>query len=252
LDLTTGRKDIMMNDNNNLKDHPVVSHEEWLAARIALLAKEKEFTRLREELSQQRRALPWEKVEKQYVFDGPDGKETLAELFGDRSQLIVYQFMFGPEDSEGCPHCSFWADTFNGSSIHLPHRDVSFVAISRAPLSKIEPFKQRMGWSFKWVSSFHTDYNFDYQASFLPEEAQRRTAFYNYVRTDPGLLDREGISVFYQDESGTVFHTYSCYARGIDMMNATYQYLDLVPKGRDEAGHEDPQYWVRYHDRYEN
>jgi predicted dithiol-disulfide oxidoreductase (DUF899 family) len=242
----------MINSSSDLKDHPVVSHEEWLSARTAFLAKEKEFTRLREELSRQRRELPWEKVEKQYVFDGPGGKETLAELFENRSQLVVYHFMFAPEDDEGCPHCSFWADTFNGSSIHLPHRDVRFVAISRAPLAKIEPFKQRMGWSFKWVSSFHTDFNFDYSVSFTPEEAHNRTAFYNYARTDPGPLDREGISVFYQDESGAVFHTYSCYARGIDMMNATYQYLDLVPKGRDEEGQENPQYWVRYHDRYED
>jgi len=243
----------MTNEENlAIKDHLVVSHEEWLVARTALLAKEKAFTRLRDELSQQRRALPWEKVDKQYVFDGPNGKETLAELFENSSQLVVYHFMFPPEDDDGCPHCSFWADTFNGSSVHLPHRDVSFVAISRAPLAKIEPFKKRMGWSFKWLSSFHTDYNFDYQASFTPEEAHTRTVFYNYARTDLGSLDREGISVFYKDKSGSVFHTYSCYARGIDMMNATYQYLDLVPKGRGEAGHEDPQDWVRYHDRYQD
>jgi predicted dithiol-disulfide oxidoreductase (DUF899 family) len=239
-----------MINSSGIKDHPVVSHEEWLSARTAFLAQEKEFTRLRDELSRQRRALPWEKVEKQYVFDGPGGKETLADLFENRSQLVVYHFMFPPEDDEGCPHCSFWADTSNGSSIHLPHRDVSFVAISRAPLAKIEPFKQRMGWSFKWVSSFHTDFNFDYYVSFTPEEAHNRTAFYNYARTDPGPMDREGISAFYKDESGAVFHTYSCFARGIDMMNATYQYLDLVPKGRDEDGLEDPQAWVRYHDRY--
>ena len=157
-------------ENLGIKDRPVVSHEEWLAARMALRAKEKEFTRLRDELSRQRRALPWEKVDKPYVFDGPNGKETLAELFEQRSQLIVYHFMFPPEDDEGCPHCSFWADSFNVSSVHLPHRDASFVAISRAPLSKIELFKQRMGWGFKWVSSFQSDFNFDYQASFTPEE----------------------------------------------------------------------------------
>ena len=240
------------NGNSSLKDHQVVSREEWLSARTAFLAKEKEFTRLRDELSRQRRALPWEKVDKQYVFDGPSGQETLAELFEHRSQLIVYHFMFPPEDDEGCPHCSFWADSFDGSSVHLPHRDVSFVAISRAPLSKIEPFKQRMGWGFKWVSSFQNDFNFDYQASFTPEEVHRGAAFFNYTRTDPGMMDREGISVFYKDENGAVFHTYSCYARGIDMMNATYQYLDLVPKGRDEQGLEDPQAWVRYHDRYQD
>ncbi|HLZ55652.1 MAG TPA: thioredoxin family protein [Ktedonosporobacter sp.] len=242
----------MTNNDSSIKNHSVVSHEEWISARTAFLAKEKAFTRQRAELSRQRRELPWEKVDKPYTFEGPQGQETLADLFGKHSQLVVYQFMFSPEDDEGCPHCSFWADSFNGSSVHLPHRDVSFVAISRAPLSKIEPFKQRMGWSFKWLSSFHNDYNFDFQASFTPEEASTRTAFYNYVHTDPGPLDREGISVFYKDESGAIYHTYSCYARGIDMMNATYQYLDLVPKGRDEAGQEDPQYWVRYHDRYEN
>ena len=238
------------NGNSSIKDHQVVSREEWLSARTAFLAKEKEFTRLRDELSRQRRALPWVTVDKPYVFDGPNGKETLAELFEQSSQLVVYHFMFPPEDDEGCPHCSFWADSFNGSSVHLPHRDVSFVAISRAPLSKIELFKQRMGWGFKWVSSFQSDFNFDYQASFTPEEVKSGTAFFNYVRTDPGMMDREGISVFYKDESGAIFHTYSCYARGIDMMNATYQYLDLVPKGRDEQGLEDPQAWVRYHDRY--
>ena len=238
--------------SRSIKAHPVVSHEEWLSARTAFLAKEKEFTRLRDELSRQRRDLPWEKVDKQYVFDGPSGKETLAELFENRSQLIVYHFMFAPDWDEGCPHCSFWADNFNGISVHLNHRDVTFVAISRAPLAKIESFKKRMGWSFKWVSSFQSDFNFDYQASFTPEEVQSGTAFYNYRRMDPYDMDREGTSVFYKDESGAVFHTYSCYARGIDMMNGTYHYLDLVPKGRDEEGLEGPQAWVRYHDRYED
>ncbi len=241
----------MTNDGSNgIKNHSVVSHEEWLAARTAFLAKEKEFTRLRDELSRQRRELPWERVDKQYVFDRPNGKKTLVELFENRSQLIVYHFMFPPDWEEGCLHCSFWADNFNGIDIHLNHRDVAFIAISRAPLTKIEPFKQRMGWSFKWLSSFHSDFNFDYHASFTPEEVQAGAAFFNYAQSDPGLTDREGISVFYKDESGAVFHTYSCYARGIDMMNAAYHYLDLVPKGRDEEGHEDPQDWVRHHDRY--
>jgi predicted dithiol-disulfide oxidoreductase (DUF899 family) len=239
-------------ESPDLKNHQVVSHEEWLAARRALLAKEKEFTQQREELARLRRALPWEKVEKPYVYAGPNGKQTLPDLFGKHSQLIVYHFMFSPDDDEGCLHCSFWADSFNGASLHLPHRDVSFVAISRAPLEKIEPFKQRMGWSFTWLSSFHSDFNFDFHVSFTPEEVHNRTAVYNYVRTDPGPLDREGISAFYKDESGAVFHTYSCFARGIDMMNATYQYLDLVPKGRDELDLPDPQEWVRHHDRYED
>src|SRR5258708_37207197 len=176
------------------KDHQIVSHEEWLAARQALLATEKEFTRQREELARLRRALPWEKVEEQYVFDGPRGKETLPDLFGKQSQLVVYHFMFGPDDDEGCPHCSFWADSFNAASMHLPHRDGSFVAISRAPLEKINPFKQRMGWGFTWLSSFHSDFNFDFRVSFTSEEAHHRTPLYNYVRTDSGPLDRKGIS----------------------------------------------------------
>ncbi len=242
----------MTNDSRSgIKDHPVVSHEEWLSARTAFLAKEKEFTRLRDELSQQRRALPWEKVDKQYVFDGPKGKETLAELFESRSQLVVYHFMFDPEWEEGCSSCSFWADSFNGNGVHLNHRDTTFVAISRAPLAKIEPFKKRMGWSFKWLSSGASDFNFDYQASFTPEQVKSGAVFYNYAVTDREDLDREGISVFSKDESGAVFHTYSCYARGIDMMNVTYQYLDLTPRGRDEDGLEWVQAWVRYHDRYQ-
>src|SRR5439155_1520785 len=157
------------NISSSVKDHPVVSHDEWLSARIAFLTKEKEFTRLRDDLSRQRRQLPWEKVGKQYIFDGPNGKETLAELFGRRSQLIVYHFMFSPEWDEGCPSCSFWADTFNGNVIHIAHRDVSFVAISRAPLAKIEPFKKRMGWNFKWLSSFDNDFNYDYHVSFTEQ-----------------------------------------------------------------------------------
>jgi predicted dithiol-disulfide oxidoreductase (DUF899 family) len=238
------------NGSNGLKGHPVVSHEEWLSTRTAFLAREKEFTRLRDELSRQRRELPWEKVDKQYVFDGPNGKETLAELFENKSQLVVYHFMFPPEDDEGCPHCSFWADNFNGIGVHLNHRDVTFVAISRAPLAKIELFKQRMGWSFKWVSSFQSEFNYDYQASFPPEAVQRGAVFYNYTHMDAGMMDREGASVFYKDENGAVFHTYSCYARGIDMLNGTYHFLDLVPKGRDEQGLDDPQAWVRHHDKY--
>ena len=238
------------NGSNGLKGHPVVSHEEWLSARTAFLAREKEFTRLRDELSRQRRELPWEKVDKQYVFDGPNGKETLAELFENKSQLAVYHFMFPPEDDEGCPHCSFWADNFNGIGVHLNHRDVTFVAISRAPLAKIELFKQRMGWSFKWVSSFQSEFNYDYQASFPQEAVQRGAVFYNYTHMDTGMQDREGASVFYKDENGAVFHTYSCYARGIDMLNGTYHFLDLVPKGRDEQELDDPQAWVRHHDKY--
>jgi predicted dithiol-disulfide oxidoreductase (DUF899 family) len=234
-----------------LKDHPVVPHEQWIAARSALLAKEKEFSRLREELAEKRRQLPWEKVEKPYSFVGPGGNETLAQLFGPRSQLLVYHFMFAPESEAGCSHCSFWADHFDATEVHLKHRDVTLAVISRAPLAKLEAFKKRMGWKFKWVSSGGTDFNYDFNASFKPEDQQSGRAVYNYAPGLKGPADREGISVFYKDPSGTIFHTYSCYARGIDMMNGTYQFLDLVPKGRDEDGLKSPQAWVRYHDRYE-
>jgi len=240
----------MANNGSSMKEHPVVSHEGWLKARTALLAKEKEFTRLRDELSQQRRELPWERVEKNYIFDGPRGKESLAELFEARSQLVVYHFMFNPAADAGCKHCSFWADNFNDVVVHLNQRDVTFVAISRAPLAKIEPFKKRMGWSFRWVSSAQNDFNYDYQASFTPEATQSGTVFYNYATQKMNMSDREGVSVFYKDASGAIFHTYSAYARGIDMLNTAYHYLDLVPKGRDEG--DTPQSWVRYHDQYKD
>ena len=230
------------------KQHPVVTNKEWLKARTALLAKEKEFTHLRDKLSRQRRELPWERVEKKYIFDGPGEKKSLAELFENRSQLVVYHFMFDPTSDEGCKHCSFWADNFNGIVVHMNHRDVTFVAISRAPLAKIERFKKRMGWSFKWLSSSQNDFNYDYQASFTPDAIQSGTVFYNYAKQKMNMSDREGVSVFYKDASGAIFHTYSAYARGIDMLNAAYHYLDLVPKGRDEG--DSPQFWVRFHDRY--
>ena len=241
-----------MTNRSLIDDHAVVPHEEWLAARKSFLAKEKEFTRMRDELSRERRGLPWEKVEESYVFDAPSGEVTLPELFGGSSQLIVYHFMFDPEWDEGCPHCSFWADNFNGIDPHLNHRDTTLVAISRAPLEKIEAFKARMGWSFVWVSSFRNDFNFDFDASFTPEQLHGQTTSYNFGTMDPGGEDREGASVFYKDASGEVLHTYSCYARGIDMLNGAYQFIDLTPKGRDEDGPEGPQAWVRYHDRYDN
>jgi predicted dithiol-disulfide oxidoreductase (DUF899 family) len=227
--------------DKNMKNHPVVSRTAWLAARAEHLAKEKEFTKLRDQLSQQRRDLPWERVDKEYVFDGPNGKETLSELFAGKSQLIVYHFMFDPAWEAGCKSCSFWADNFNGIDIHLKHRDVSFLAISRAPLSKLEAYKKRMGWSFKWVSSFGADFNYDYNVSFKPEEVANGNAFDSEV---------VGISVFYKDPDGTVFHTYSCYSRGVDMLNGAYHYIDLTPKGRDEAELEFTQAWVRRHDEY--
>ena len=227
-----------------------VSPEQWLSARRALLAREKEFTRLRDQLSKERRELPWVRVDEPYVFEGPQGKETLAQLFGGRSQLVVYHFMFDPAWEEGCRHCSFWADHFDGMSVHLNHRDVTLIAISRAPLGKLQSFRERMGWKFKWVSSFGNDFNRDYGVSFTPAELESGKALYNFARTDPGAPEREGLSVFFRDGSGAVFHTYSCYARGIDMVNGTYQVLDLVPKGRDEDALESPQDWVRHHDRY--
>jgi len=236
---------------DDLRNHAVVSHDQWIAARTRLLAKEKEFTRAGDEVNRLRRALPWKRVEKAYVFEGPDGKETLAELFAGRSQLFVYHFMFAPEAQEGCAHCSFWADHYDGAGLHLSHRDVTFVAVSRAPLAKIEPFKRRMGWRFKWVSSAGTDFNYDFGVSFPPDQVARGAVFYNYETMDAAMPDREGASVFYKDRTGTVFHTYSCYARGIDMLNGTYHMLDLVPKGRDEDP-DDPQSWVRYHDRYDD
>ena len=227
----------------------VVSHEEWTRARTALLVREKEFAREREALAQARRDLPWEEVTKDYVFDGPDGKLTLADLFGDRGQLVIYHFMFPPEWDAGCPHCSFWADSFNGIPAHLRARDVSFAAVSRAPIGKIAAYKQRMGWSFPWVSAGQTDFNYDFGISFTPEQVASHARVYNYG-SDPGSEDREGIGVFARDGQGRVFHTYSTYARGIDAMNAAYQFLDLVPKGRDEPADGDPQFWVRRHDEY--
>lgn len=235
-----------------MENHKVASREEWLVARKAYLAKEKEFTRLRDQLSQQRRDLPWVKVEKEYVFAGPSGKETLSELFAGRSQLSVYHFMFHPSWDEGCKSCSFWADNFNGILVHLNHRDVTMVAVSKAPLDQLEAFKKRMGWTFKWVSSSGTDFNRDYHVSFTPEELEKGEMYYNYRTCRFPREEAPGISVFYKNTKGNIFHTYSCYARGLDMLNGAYHFLDLVPKGRDEAGLAYPQAWVRHHDKYDD
>jgi predicted dithiol-disulfide oxidoreductase (DUF899 family) len=228
----------------------IVSEKEWVEARKALLNKEKEFTALRDQLSQQRRDLPWVPVTKDYVFEGQNGKQTLSELFDGRSQLIIYHFMFDPSWDEGCPHCSFWADNFNGIIVHLNHRDVTMIAVSRAPYSKLAAYQKRMGWNFKWVSSYGTDFNFDYHVSFTKEELAKNEAYYNYIEQASPSPELQGVSVFFKDSQGRVFHTYSTYSRGIDMLNAAYNYLDLVPKGRDEAGHDFPQFWVRRHDEY--
>jgi predicted dithiol-disulfide oxidoreductase (DUF899 family) len=228
----------------------VVSPAEWLAARKEFLAKEKEFTRLRDELSRQRRELPWEKVEKPYVFDGPNGRQTLAELFDGRSQLIVYHFMFGPGWKEGCPSCSFLADHFDGPAVHLANRDVTLAVVSRAPLAEIEAFKKRMGWRFKWVSSFGSDFNRDYHVSFTKDEMAAGKVLYNYGMTEFPSEEAPGASVFYKDAAGNIFHTYSSYGRGLDILLGAYNFLDLAPKGRDEDGLAFTMAWVRHHDRY--
>jgi len=239
-----------MASENISKASKVVSPAEWLVARKELLRKEKEFTRLRDELSRQRRELPWEKVEKEYVFDGPNGRETLSDLFGGKSQLMVYHFMFGPEWPEGCPSCSFLADHFDGSVAHLAARDVRLVVVSRAQLQRIEAFKKRMGWRFKWVSSHGNDFNRDYQVSGTKEEIAAGPAYYNYTMQQFPSEERPGASVFYKDEAGNVFHTYSTYSRGLDMLIGAYHWLDIAPKGRDEEGLPHGMAWVRHHDKY--
>lgn len=246
-----------------MSKHKVVSNEEWIEARKAFLAKEKEFTRQRDELSRQRRELPWVKVEKNYLFDGPKGKVMLADLFEGRSQLIVYHFMFGPGWKEGCPSCSFLADHFDGVVPHLNARDVTLSVISRAPLPEIEAFKKRMGWRFKWVSSNDSDFNFDYNVSFKKGETARKgenasegeaskpLVYYNYQLQDFPSDEGPGASVFYKDEAtGDIFHTYSSYARGLDILLGAYNFLDFAPKGRDEDGLAFTMAWVRHHDKY--
>jgi len=237
-----------MTNDHTASQHPVVSHDEWLKARIAFLAKEKEFQRLRDELSRQRRELPWEAVTKPYVFEGAGGKRTRADLFDGRSQLVAYHFMFAPGAKAGCPHCSIRADTFDGIRLHLAQRDVTMVVVSRSPYAPLAAYATRMGWTFPWFSSSETDFNFDYGVSFTPEEMAAKNAFWNYTRQDPKSPEREGHSVFYKDANGAVFHTYSCYDRGNDVLSLHYHYLDMVPKGRDEGGR--GPYWVRRHDEY--
>jgi predicted dithiol-disulfide oxidoreductase (DUF899 family) len=223
----------------------VTPHNEWLAARKELLVKEKEFSRMRDELSQLRRNLPWEKLEKEYVFDGPRGQETLFQLFDGRSQLIIYHFMFDPEWNEGCKSCSFIADHYNPAIVHLNQRDVTMVTVSCAPLSKLDAFKKRMGWTFKWVSSYGNDFNWDYHVSFKAEDLAKKQVYYNYHVQSFPAAEGPGISVFCKDESGAVFHTYSSFSRGLDMY-----ILDIVPRGRDETGFTYGMEWLRHHDRY--
>ncbi|HEY1372901.1 MAG TPA: thioredoxin family protein [Candidatus Binatia bacterium] len=235
-----------------MPDHNIVSHEEWLAARKEHLRREKEFTRLRDQLSRERRELPWERVGKNYVFDGPSGRETLSDLFAGKSQLVIYHFMFGPDWSEGCKSCSFWADNFERIDVHLKHRDVTLIAVSHAPFEKLDAYKKRMGWSFKWVSAFGSDFNRDHNVSFTPEEMKKGAVYHNYTLHSHPSDEAAGISVFYKDAGGNIFHTYSCYSRGLDMLNGAYHYLDLVPKGRDEEGLAYHMEWLRHRDKYED
>ncbi len=240
----------MATATSKLENPKVASPAEWLAARIELLQKEKQFSKLRDELSRKRRELPWEKVEKKYIFDGPNGKESLADLFAGRGQLITYHFMFGPGWPEGCPGCSLLADHFDGAIAHLNARDVTFVAVSRAPLAELTPFKKRMGWNFKWLSSNANDFNFDYDVSFTKEEIAKGEVYYNYGKQPFPKEEGPGASAFSKDAAGSIFHTYSSFGRGLDMMIGAYNWLDIAPKGRDEEGLPAPMAWVRHHDKY--
>lgn len=239
----------MIATDANVENHRVVSQEEWLKERKAHLLKEKEITRLRDELYKERRALPWVKVEKNYMFNSPDGAESLSDLFGGRSQLIVYHFMFGPGWKEGCPGCSFISDHIDGANLHLAHHDVTLLAVSRAPWQEFAEFKKRMGWNFKWVSSNGSDFNFDYHVSFTPEQIEKGEIFYNFEKSSIRHDELHGESVFYKDPHGEIFHTYSSYARAGDILIGAHNYLDLTPKGRNEKSTMD---WMRHHDKYEN
>ncbi len=238
--------------------HKTVTHEQWLAARKKHLVKEKEFTRLRDQLSKERRELPWEIVEKEYVFEGERGRQTLADMFDRRSQLVIYHAMFNPETAGPdttwtadaiCFACSFWMDNFNGITVHLNHRDITMAAVSLAPYPKLAAYKKRMGWTFPWLSSVGSDFNFDYRVSFTRDELKAGKADYNYRVDSASMSEAPGISVFLKDEDGRIYHTYSTYARGLDMLNVAYHYMDLVPKGRDEEG-DGGMSWLRRRDEY--
>src|SRR5580693_3819190 len=226
------------------------SRDDHRAARLELLAKEKELNRLRDQLAAERRQLPWVRLEKSYEFDGPGGRHSMLDLFGDSSQLLVYHFMLGPGWVEGCPSCSFLADHFDGSVPHLAARDAKLVVVSRAPLEQIGAFKMRMGWRFKWVSSFANDFNRDYNVSFSKEEMASGQIYYNYEMQQFPSEEGPGASAFYKDEAGDIFHTYSTYGRGLDILIGAYNWLDMAPKGRDEDGLAFSMAWVRHHDKY--
>jgi predicted dithiol-disulfide oxidoreductase (DUF899 family) len=240
-----------MTPATELKQHPIATPERWLEQRRTLLAREKELTRMRDELAAERRALPWVRVDKPYTFETPQGRRSLAELFDGRRQLVVQHFMFAPGWEAGCKSCSFMADHVDGTTLHLAQRDVSFVAISRAPLAEIERFRQRMGWQFRWASSHGTAFNHDFGVSFTPEQRAQGEVFYNYAWQAFPLEEAPGISAFVRDEAGQVFHTYSTYGRGVELMMGTYDVLDITAKGRDEAALDYTMAWVRHHDRYE-
>lgn len=229
----------------------VVSREEWTEERVALLEEEKALTKEMDRVSERRRALPWVKVDKDYTFTTPEGASSLADLFGGCSQLIVYHFMFGPDWEEGCKSCSFWADNFNGIDIHLKHRDASMVCVSRAPIDTLESYRKRMGWDFTWVSSFGSDFNYDYQVSFTEEEVEKDEGYYNFQVDEIPADELPGVSVFYKDDSG-IYHTYSTYARGLDILNGAYRHMDILPKGRDEDDLPYTMAWLHRHDEYED
>jgi predicted dithiol-disulfide oxidoreductase (DUF899 family) len=246
--------------NQPLPAHKIVSHDEWVEARKQHLIEEKKFTRQRDRLSQARRELPWEAVENEYVFEGPKGRRTLAELFDGRRQLVIYHAMFDPASASdrtpwtkdaACPACSFWLDNLNGMAVHLKHREVTPIAVSRAPYPKIEAYRKRMGWTFDWYASSGSDFNRDFGVSFTREEIDSKTPRYNYGSAAASLTEFPGISVFIKDDAGKVFHTYSTYARGLDMLNLTYHYLDLMPLGRSEEAGRGLR-WIRRHDEYED
>jgi predicted dithiol-disulfide oxidoreductase (DUF899 family) len=232
-------------------NHPVVPKEQWLAERRALLAREKELMQLHDQIAGERRALPWERVDKKYMFVAHEGPRSLGDLFEGRRQLMVQHFMFGPDWEQGCPSCSYMADHTDGMNIHLAHRDITFVAVSRAPIAEIDRFRERMGWKFKWVSSNGSDFNFDYAVSFRPEDMAKGEIYYNYGRRQHPAEEAPGVSVFYKDGAGEIFHTYSTFGRGVEVMMGAYQMMDLAPKGRDERDVPYKMEWVRHHDRYE-
>ena len=230
--------------------HTTVDAEQWRQARTEFLEQEKAFTRQRDALSAARRELPWLEITEDYRFDTPDGEVTLADLFGDRHQLLLYHFMMGPDWEEGCPSCSFWADNYDGTQVHLAHRDTAFAVVSRTSVDNIEAYRKRMGWSFRWVSSLNSSFNFDMGVSFTPEQVASGEKLYNYGTMAFGGDEAPGLSTFIRDDDGRIYLTYQTFARGLDMLNSTYHHLDLMAKGRDEDNLDWPMQWLHRHDAY--